>query len=209
MVEILRSFLNYLTDNWPEVVWIVLAAASASYFAGRRSRQAWTSRSFLDRLNVSLTSVCDDTLRIRTVLEMDVESVFLNRTAARTITKLARATTAEDPIIPIPRDDCWYYLNAVLNEISERFADGHIRRDAGLETHKVDYLICLTCERAGQARTHKIRAMLIQKSLLQNLPQQQPAFEHASHCTRWETLTILAQRYSIAPHYFLEMELCL
>lgn len=208
MFDILRSLMTYLAENWPEVVWIILAAASASYLAGRRSRNLWQRRSFLDRLNVSLTSIQADTLRIRTILEMDVESVFLNRTAAQTITKLAQTTTADDPIIPIPREDCWYYLNAVLNEISERFADGHIRRDAGLATHSVDYLVCLTCERAGKARTHKIRAMLIQKNLLQNLPVQQPGFEQETHVTRWETLKILAQRYSIAPHYFLELELC-
>lgn len=209
MTDILRSLQSYLAENWPEIIWIALAAATASYLAGRRSRVLWRNRSFLDRLNVSLTSIADGTLRIRTILEMDVESVFLNRSAAKTITELASKTSASDPIIAIPREDCWYYLNAVLNEVSERFAGGFLRRDAGLETSPVTYLICLTCEQAGQARTHKIRAMLIQKSLLEKLPSEHPNLERESHITRWQTLQVLAQRYSIAPHYFIEVELLL
>ncbi|MFN3192005.1 MAG: hypothetical protein ACE361_15955 [Aureliella sp.] len=209
MPPIFESLQTYLFENWPELVWIVAAAATASYLAGRRNRSLWLKRSFLDRLNVSLNSVTPDGLRIRTILETDVESVFLNRSAAKTVTDLARSTTPEDPIIPVPRDDCWYYLNSVLNEVSERFSDGFIRDDAGIASNRVTYLICLTCEQAGTVRTHKIRAMLIQKSVLENLPETCPPLEHESHRTRWETLQILAHRWSIAPHYFLEMELVL
>lgn len=208
-MDVLNSLLNYLGENWPELVWIVAAAATASYLAGRRNRSLWLQRSFLDRLNVSLNSISDGKLRIRTVLETDVESIFLNRSAAKAIADLARQTTKDDPIIPVPREDCWYYLNSVLNEISERFSTGFVRQDAGLEITRVAYLICLTCEQAGTVRTQKVRAMLIQKSTLENLPPECPELEDPTHVTRWETLQTLAQRWSIAPHYFLEVELVL
>ncbi|OYP29520.1 hypothetical protein [Rhodopirellula sp. MGV] len=209
MNAIIESLLNYVAENWPELVWIVLAAATASYFAGKRSRSSWLRRDFMNRLNVSLTSIDEGTLRIRTILEMDVDAIFLNSSASRKIVSLAKQTTETDPLITIPKADCWFYLNAVLNEISERFSLGHLRRDAGESIRRVEYVICLTCERAGQVRTQKIRAMLVQKSLLENLPQVQPNLEQESHITRWETLQILADRYKTVPHYFLPIEICL
>ena len=209
MLEIFRSLQNYLAENWPEIVWITGAAATAAYLAGRRNRANWTNRSFLDRLNVSLNTISDNTLRIRTILETDVETVFLNRSAAKQITQLAKKTTEMDPLIPVPRDDCWYFLNSVLNEISERFSLGFMRDDAGLKGKKVTYLVCLTCEQAGSVRTHKIRAMLVRKDMLENLPQDCPNLEHPTHITRWETLQTLAERWKLAPHYFIELELVL
>jgi len=206
-MDVLRSLQNYLLENWPELVWIVVATAAAAYLAGKRNRTLWQRRSFLDRLNVSLTTIQDNTLKIRTILESDVRAIFLNSAATKTITRLANQTTESDPLIPVARDDCWYYLNAVLNEVSERFSLGFIRQDNDLPTTTANYLLCLTCERAGQVRTRKIRAMLIRKDTLENLPEQCPELEHPTHSTRWDTLTILAERWKLAPHYFLELEL--
>lgn len=206
-MDVLQSLQNYLLENWPELVWIAVATAAAAYLAGKRNRTLWQRRSFLDRLNVSLTTIQDDTLKIRTILESDVNAIFLNSAASKTITKLATQTTESDPLIPVAREDCWYYLNAVLNEVSERFSLGFIRQDNGLPTTTATYLLCLTCERAGNVRTHKIRAMLILKSTLESLPDRCPTLEHTTHSTRWETLKILAERWEMAPHYFLELEL--
>ncbi len=147
MRDIFESLLDYLAGNWPELIWIILVAGFASYLAGRRARTSWRQRQFLDRLNVSLTSIDGGYLRIRTILEMDVDDIFLNRSASSKIVELAKQTTQANPFIPIPPEDHWFYLNAVLNEISERFALGHLRRDAGLEVTTEQYLLCLTCER--------------------------------------------------------------
>ncbi len=208
MQEIINSLLNYLTDNWPELIWIVAAAGVASYLAGRRSRVLWQKREFLDRLNVSLTSIHEGQLKIRTILEMDVDDIFLNRSASTKIIELAKRTTPSDPLIPIPDADRWYYLNSVLNEISERFAIGHLRQDAGFSTTVEDYLLCLTCERAGAVRTQKVRAMLVRRQLLDNLPSEEPDYESPNHATRWETLQLMAQRWRDEPDQFLPIQLC-
>jgi hypothetical protein len=208
MNEAFRSLLDYLADNWPEIVWIIAAAGLASYFAGYRARKSWQRLEFWDRLNVSLTSIDHGKLRIRTILEMDCQRIFLNPTAAKNIVKFAKQTTLENPILPIPPDDCWQYLNAVLNEISERFAPGQIRRDLGLPVEQGEYVICLTCERAGPVRTRKVRAMLVQKCLLKSLPEEEPSYESPNHQTRWQTLQYLAQEYQRNPHRFMEMEIC-
>lgn len=209
MNDILQSLLAYLRENWPELLWIVIAAGAASYLAARRARLRWRNRDFLQRLNVSLTSIDDGLLRIRTILEMDCEEIFLNPAAAQAIVHYARKTTAADPILPIPKDDCWQYLNAVLNEISERFAAGHIKRDLRLPVETGTYILCLTCERAGPVRTQKVRAMLVRKSLLQGLPEEEPRLESPSHITRWETLQQLAEQYRKNPHRFIDVEICI
>ena len=162
---------------------------------------------FLNRLNVSLTRIDGGVLKIRTILEMDCETIFLNGAAANTIVKLARKTTEIDPLLPIPDADCWQYLNAVLNEISERFALGQIKSDLGQETVDGNYLLCLTCERAGPIRTQKVRAMLVRKALLLDLPEEEPAYESPTHETRWHTLHQMAHQYQSNPHRFVEIEL--
>lgn len=208
MQEIYNSLLAYFRDNWPELVWIVIVAGVASYAAGKRSRLRWSRREFLDRLNVSLTSIDDGRLRIRTILEMDCQEVFLNTTATKKLVGLAGQTTADNPLIPIPKEDSWYYLNSLLNEISERFSEGQLRRDAGLPVHKEVYLLSLTCERAGPVRTQKIRGMLVRRDLLLKLPSEEPKYESPSHSTRWQTLQQLASRYNSSPHQFIQMEIC-
>lgn len=208
MNDALESLLDYLRGNWPELLWIAVAAGVASYLVGRRARSRWRKREFLNRLNVSLTRIEDGTLQIRTILEMDCEEVFLNPSAAKAVVELARRTTDDDPMLPIPEDDSWLYLNAVLNEISERFAIGHVRCDLGLPVERGVYLLCLTCERAGPVRTQKIRAMLVRKSMLTALPEVEPACESPSHVTRWQTLQHIAGQYRENPHRFIEMEIC-
>lgn len=209
MQQALDSLLVYIRENWPELLWILIAAGAASYWAGRQARSRWRNHEFLDRLNVSLTSIEGGTLRIRTILEMDCGAIFLNPSAAKEVVKLAKRTTAADPILPIPKDDCWQYLNAVLNEISERFAAGQIKRDIGLPVDRGEYVLCLTCEKAGAVRTQKVRGMLVRKSMLMALPEQEPQYESPSHVTRWKTLQQLADQYAKNPHRFIEMEICM
>lgn len=204
----LESLLSYLQDNWPEIVWIVGAAGIASYLAGFRARSRWRKRDFLDRLNVSLSSFQDGKLRIRTLLEMDGESIFLNRIAAQRVVAYARETTEENPILPIPESDCWQYLNAVLNEISEQFSQGQLKRDMGLPVDVAEYLICLTCERAGPVRTQKVRAMVVRKEVLLSLPEEEPQYESENHRTRWQTLCFMKQHYLECPYRFMTMEIC-
>ena len=209
MNEALKSVLDYLRDNWPELLWIVSAAGAASYMAGRRARSRWRNHDFLDRPNVSLTSIEDGKLRIRTILEMDCQEIFLNPSAAKTIVELAKQTSKDDPILPIPNDDCWQYLNAVLNEISERFASGQIKRDLGLPVERGEYVLCLTCERAGPVRTQKVRGMLVRKSMLTALPEDEPTYESPSHVTRWKTLQQIADQFRKNPHRFIDVEICI
>ncbi len=131
----------------------------------------------------------------------------MNSAATETIIALSQQTTENDSLIPLPKNEYWYFLNSVLNEIAEKFALGQIKRDLGLSVSSEQYLICLTNETSGEMKTRKLRAMLIQKKLLTHLPAEQPKLERPHHSTRWKTLTQLATEYQKNPSRFLEMEI--
>src|SRR5262249_26941472 len=127
---------------------------------------------------------------------------------AHEVVSFARHTTDSDPLLPIPAADTWHYLNAVLNEVTECFAAGQIKRDLGQPVTSGLYLLALTCERAGTVRTQKVRGILVRKSLLTALPEQEPQYEQPQHATRWRTLQQMAALYSKTPGRFIELEIC-
>ena len=120
---------------------------------------------------------------------------------------MARSTTAENPLLPIPEHERWFYLNSVLNDLSEQFAEGLLKRDMRGTVSTANYLIAITCESAGEMRTRKIRAMVIQKETLLNLPVEMPKLESPLHSIRWKTLQFLAVEYQKNASQFLEVEL--
>ncbi|QDT66946.1 hypothetical protein [Calycomorphotria hydatis] len=209
MRELVEALFEQLEENWIKVLTGVILTGLGWAIGYWRARVKWTRKEFLDRLNISLNTIEDGTLRIRTISERDGEEIFLNKAAAKRVVNAARQTTAAKPLLPISQDDYWFFLNSVLNEISEAFAEGLMRRDMGLPVEKTNYLVCLTSEAAGTAKTRKVRAMLIRKDLLLKLPEEAPEFEAPLHSTRWETLKIMAKEYETRPWQFLEMEICL
>ncbi|NNJ26130.1 hypothetical protein [Alienimonas chondri] len=218
--QVLDAVFQRVQNHWIELLTAAAFAAVGWFFGQRRAKANWRKREFFDRVNFSLNSLTaaekqtdgkpgPRTLRIRTLAEMNAGDVFLNTAARDAVTASARKTTAADPTLPLPQGDYWFYLNAVLNELSERFADGWLRRDLGQQVRGETFLIALTCEAAGAMRQRKIRAMVIRKDLLLNLPETEPAYEAPTHTTRWETLNTLAAEHARNPWKFLEVELCL
>lgn len=208
MQEIIETIFEHLEAHWVKFVTAAAFMALGWYFGKRRARAEWRRKEFFDRLNVSLNSFRDGKLLIRTLLEKTAQEVFLNSVASETVIDAARKTTEENPILPLPEDDYWYFLNAVLNEVAEKFSEGQIRRDAGGSVVTCMYTLCLTSECAGDIKTRKVRAMLVQTALLDNLPEKAPAFEQQNHATRWMTLNQLAAARKKHPHQFLDVEIC-
>lgn len=207
MQQILDALMQQLQEHAAKIL-VGLVSIWVGWLIGRRRARAnWQKQEFLDRLNVSLNVIDGGVLKIRTLSEKRCEEVFLNSVAADKVQQLARKTTATDPLLPLSKDDAWYFLNAVLNELSEQFALGHIRKDIGVAVQTELYLICLTCEQFGELRTRKIRAMVIRNSLLTNLPKEMPKLTASHHTTRWATLQFMAAEYARNPWRFLEVEL--
>lgn len=207
MQEFVGALNDLITDHWVKFVSAAAFAAIGWLIARWRADREWRKREFFNRLNVSLNSIIDGTLRIRTISEKQCADVFLNRVAAEQLVRIAQKTTKDNPLIPISRNDSWFYLNSVLNELSEQFAEGLLRREAGRPVDAVRYLICLTNECDGDIRTRKIRAMVIRKDLLTDLPAERPALESPNHAVRWKTLTQMQNVFQTEPWRFLDVEL--
>lgn len=205
--QILHTIQEYVKDHAVKLITGLALMAIGWFFGRRRAAAAWKKQEFLDRINLSLNSIDNGTLKIRTLSEKRCSEVLLNSAAAAKIRTFAEKTTSNDPMLPIPADESWFFLNSVLNDLSEQFAPGLLKRDMGGAVTIAVYVIALTCESAGEMRTRKIRGMVIRKSLLQNLPKEAPKFEGPNHRTRWETLQSLAAEYAKNPHRFLEVEL--
>lgn len=206
--QFFAAISDFIHDNWMKVLTGFVLMGMGWVFGKRKARSDWRKREFFHRLNVSLNLLAPgEPLQIRTLLEKTCDEVFLNVVATEAVAVAARHTRPDNPILPLPQSDYWQYLNSVLNEIAEKFSVGEIRRDLGLPVTRGKYLICLTCECAGEMRTRKVRAMVIQKKHLENLPATQPKLEHTSHITRWETLRVLAEQYKKSPWQFIELDL--
>src|SRR5205085_9590800 len=127
------------TEYTKRVIVTVLVAATTStvtFFAGRwwgryKAGRQWHAKEFLDRVIVSINIFADGFLKIRTVMERSLDEIFLNRVAIEKVSAAARQTTADRPVLPVPKEDRWFLLNFVLNAVAEHFVTGHIQQDAG------------------------------------------------------------------------------
>ena len=207
--QILDAATDWLDDNWLKFLTGLLIAAFGWVVGRTKARRNWKKKEFLDRINFSLTSIRNGKMEIRTLMENKCADVFLNSTAMDAVTAASTLTRPEDPTLPLPPDEYWYFLNAVLNEVSEKYSIGVVRREMGHSTITRKYVIALTCECAGAVRTRKIRAMVTDLKTLTHLPKEMPTLESPSHKTRWQTLNQLAHLYVTNPERFLTMEITL
>lgn len=205
--QLLQTLQDYIKDHAVKLLTGLILMGIGWFFGRKRAHAHWQKQEFFDRLNVSLNIIEDGMLKIRTLSEKRCESVFLNSAAVDTIVKLATKTTAQDPLLPFPQNQNWFFLNSVLNDLSEQFALGLVKRDLGGPVHSAKYLIALTCEAEGEMKTRKIRAMVIKKTLLLSLPEETPKLESPRLITRWGTLKFMAAEYARNPDRFCEIEL--
>ena len=208
MPDFLSLLLELIQENWAKAVGAIIGLLIAGWYGGYRAKKQWEQRKFFDRLNISLNVIEGGYLRIRTILEDPLPRIFLNKAAADLVLKAAKKTTLEDPILPLKKEDRWFVNNEILNQISEQFSDALIRFDMGKPVDCHQYIIAMTCEKAGAVRTQKVRAMLVKKETLLNLGDTMPKLEAEQHSVRWETLNIMAERYKKDPEEFITVTIC-
>jgi len=187
----------------------VLSFVVGRYWGRYQAWRQWQSKRFLGRINVSLNSLMDGVLKIRTIFERSLEEVFQNPIAIEKVRAASGRTTVADPLLPIDKEDRWYLLNFVLNAVAERFSSELVRYDAGQPLKPVTYMLFLTCEVVGPDRLHKVRAMMIRKEHLENFPHRDtmPRLEREWHADRIVTLRRAAEVYQKEPDNFLALEI--
>ncbi len=191
----LETVAGLLKQFGPQIA-LSLASFVLGGLLGRlQAWRHWSRRAFYDRVTVSLNFVLDGQLQIRTLLERSSVDVFRNAHMLRRVLRAARRGDGT-PLLALPDDDYWYYLNAVLNVISEQFAEGHVRQEAGLGPEAQTYLLFLTSERERPMRQQKIRAMLLRESLLSDAATLTPTFRNEFHQGRWHTLREVAREWA-------------
>ena len=185
------------------------------YWGRWRAARRWQRREFFHHLTVSLNTIYErdgtETLGIRTILEKATKDVFLNPIAAEQFERYAQQTTDQMSIVRIPEVDRWHLLNAVLNEVAEKFAQGMVDRDMGLPVQTTRYVLFLTREVDGDVRTHKPRAMLARKDHLlagrYDSDDAPLALESPHHQKRVRTLREARVLLEAEPDHFMELEI--
>jgi len=204
---VVEAVSRFLREHWVKALVSGAVFLVGIWWGKWRAWRRWTRRDFLHRLNISLNTIEQGRLKIRTLVEKDMIEILLNEAAVDQMQAAAKRATQAEPILRFrDADESWYFLNAVLNEVSEKFALGHIKRDLQQPIASAVYLICLTFEVDGAVRTRKVRAMVIRKDLLLKLPEE-IAVDHPWHNTRVDTLRKMAERWQSRPEQFLEMEI--
>jgi hypothetical protein len=215
----LADFLGLTTDSLQKIglsIVLPIATTILSFIVGRwwgnyRARLQWARKDFLGRIIVSVNLLNENRLRIRTIMERTLEEMFPNALIVEKVRAAALKTTVDNPMMPIDKEDCWFILNFVLNNVAEHFTDGIIKMDAGLPVTKTTYALFLTSEMVGEERIRKVRAMMLRKDLLENFPypDSMPELENAWHGDRIVTLRRAAAMYRTNPELFLFLEVCI
>jgi hypothetical protein len=209
------DFTDEFTQRIIITVLVAAVTSTATFFIGRwwgryKASRQWYAKEFLDRIIVSINIFADGYLKIRTVIERSLDEIFLNKIAIEKVWEAAKATTVDRPVMPIAKEDRWFLLNFVLNAVAEHFVEGQVKQDAGQPVTSVKYAMFLTCERVGEERIRKVRAMLVRADLLADFPynDSMPKLENPWHADRIVTLRQAAELYKKEPDNFLMLEVC-
>ena len=186
-----------LVEYW-ELTLLLLTWAGIAVVWWRRRRD-WAGKRFTEQVNFSLSYLETDdqgrdVLALRTLLELGASSVWLNEYGVRRVQKAAEKTTLERPFLRIrPARDMDLVRHAVLNVLSERFAQVYLARAMGVEVRTETFLYGLTWERYGDIKTHKLRVMVVRPADLEALfgPEGRAKDLHVTvESHRWRVATL-------------------
>lgn len=164
----LTGVLEFLRLYGPS---IALGATWAGIgFVWWRRRADWGRKQFLSQVNFSLNYVQDNQLVMRTLVELPASEVWLNEHGIQLVSQATKKTQVDQPFIQLkePRDQD-FLQRAVLNVLSERYAEGYLAAALGLPVQREEFVFGITCEKYGDIRTLKIRILLLTERTLVEL----------------------------------------
>lgn len=167
MVTVQR-FFEFIRPHWNTIALTVTWLGIAIAYLRRRSQ--WRGKQFLARVNFSLNYVAGDGLAMRTLLETTAGAVWLNEYGVGRVLAAARRATVEQPFLTLPEPGDQDFANrAVLNVLSERFAEAFLAASLGRPALAATYVFGITCEKYDDIRTLKLRVLVIAERTLVDL----------------------------------------
>jgi hypothetical protein len=164
----IREFLEDLRPYWTSLA--LLLTWVGILFVYLRRRYQWRRKQFLTQVNFSLNYVRGVALAMRTLVEVPASQVWLNEHGVRTVLAAAHRAPLDDPFLVL-RDpkDMAFANRAVLNVLSQRFANTFLAASLGLPVRTANFVFALTCEKYEEIRTLKLRILIIEEQTLIDL----------------------------------------
>jgi len=167
-MESVQRFLEFMRPHWNTVALVVTWLGIGVAYLRRRAQ--WRGKQFLARVNFSLNYVAGDGLAMRTLLETTAAAVWLNDYGVARVLAAARRAAVDQPFLSLPDPDDQDFVNrAVLNVLSERFAQTYLAASLGRPVHTSPHVFGVTCEKYGDIRTLKVRVLVIAEQTLVEL----------------------------------------
>lgn len=164
----LLDLLHDFRQHWSTLALIATWIGVAIVYVKRRTH--WMRKQFLNQVNFSLNYVQDERLVMRTLLETKAQDVWLNEYGVNKVFAAAAKTTVDNPFIILDDQTDQDFINrAVLNVLSEKFAESFLAAALGVGVQHAHFCFAITFERYQEIRTLKLRVLIIEEELLGKL----------------------------------------
>jgi hypothetical protein len=161
VVEALNALRQHSSTIALIITWVGIA------FVYWRRRVQWARKQFMNQVNFSLNYVTNDAIAMRTLLETTAQHVWLNEYGVKKVFAAAQKTTVENPFIVLDDQADQDFINrAVLNVLSERFAESFLAQALGVPVQHGNFCFAITFERFDEIRTLKTRVLIMEEQLM-------------------------------------------
>eukprot|EP00301_Raphidiophrys_heterophryoidea_P025747 c8709_g1_i1.p1 GENE.c8709_g1_i1~~c8709_g1_i1.p1 ORF type:complete len:363 (+),score=92.43 c8709_g1_i1:87-1175(+) len=175
--------------------WAMLFVVT-SFVAWNKAQLRLKYRMVEKAVNLSLNSLRNGHLCMRTINEVDIDSIFVdNPGAVSLVLAAARRTTPEQPFLTLPNDNAWFITNSVVNAMSAAVSPvGYFYADANMPYRSEWYRLAITFEKES-LKGRKLRVIAASEALLYRINSMPtPNFENEFHKYRWEILCHMGRR---------------
>ena len=164
-VDFLHNLFGFIKEYWDTIA-LMLTWAGIGFVYFRR-RVHWRSKRFMNQVNFSLNYFQDGKLAMRTLMETSAQHVWLNDYGIKLVTVAADRATITQPFILLNDEKDMHFVNrAVVNTLSERFAEAFIARALGKPVCEGRFYFVITCEKYVEIRTLKLRVLIMSEKTL-------------------------------------------
>lgn len=192
-MSIFQAIFDFLKQYGSVIALLVTWGIFLWVWLGKRSD--WARKHFLDQVNFSLNLVIDGKLAMRTLAEVPAREVWLNDLGVSKVQSAAKQTTVDQPFIVLDDpEDMDFVYRAILNVLSEMFAEAYLAQSMGQPVISDVYRFTITMERYGDIRTLKMRVLLVREKDLETLfdpnlpPEKQVQVPNSLYGARLKTL---------------------